>query len=96
MTSPKTILKKCWIFVKGGMVIIKHTDWIVKRACRTMLKAGNKRALTLFGFGDPGQTIVEALSFDRQSLSIGEELLFSFEIKLQRSWNPPGKIGVWS
>ena len=61
----------------------KNTDWIVKRACRTMLKAGNKRALTLFGFGDPGQTIVEALSFDRQSLSIGEELLFSFEIKLR-------------
>ena len=61
----------------------KTTDWIVKRACRTMLKAGNKRALILFGFCDPGQIIVEDLSFNRQSLSIGEELLFSFEIKLR-------------
>ncbi|MFC2098967.1 DNA alkylation repair protein [Bacteroidota bacterium] len=60
----------------------KNRDWIVKRACRTMLKEGNKRALILFGFGDPGQINVEGLSFDRQALTIGESLRFSFEIQL--------------
>ena len=59
-----------------------NTDWIVKRACRTMLKEGNKRALVLFGFGDPGRIEVDGLTFTRESVSIGEELLFSFEIKL--------------
>lgn len=61
----------------------KNTDWVVKRACRTMLKAGNKRALIMFGFGDPGQITIGGLSFDQQSLSIGEELLFNFEMKLK-------------
>lgn len=60
----------------------KNTDWIVKRACRTMLKAGNKRALILFGFGDPGEIKVEDFSFDRQTLAIGENLRFSFKINL--------------
>lgn len=63
----------------------KNRDWIVKRACRTMLKAGNKRALILFGFGDPGQIEVTNLSFDRQALAIGDDLRFSFEIKLNDS-----------
>jgi len=61
----------------------ENTDWIVKRACRTMLKEGNQRALVLFGFGNPDQVEVESLVFDRQSLSIGDDLRFSFEIKLR-------------
>ena len=73
----------------------KNTDWIVKRACRTMLKAGNKRALLLFGFGDPDQLKVANLSFDRQTLAMGEELRFSFEIELKDE-TPQGKAGVWS
>ncbi|MDX2431487.1 MAG: DNA alkylation repair protein, partial [Bacteroides sp.] len=60
----------------------KNTDWIVKRACRTMLKAGNKRALILFGFGDPGQIKVEDLSFSPLGLAIGDDLRFSFKIIL--------------
>ncbi len=59
-----------------------NTDWIVKRACRSMLKKGNTRALVLFGFGDPGHIEVDGLEFDKQSLVIGDELSFSFEIKI--------------
>jgi 3-methyladenine DNA glycosylase AlkC len=61
----------------------KNTDWIVKRACRTLLKEGNTRALLLFGFGDPDQILVEDLSFDRPSLKVGEELHFSFVLELK-------------
>jgi 3-methyladenine DNA glycosylase AlkC len=62
----------------------KHADWIVKRACRTLLKDGHKRALVLFGFEDPGQIEVANFIFDRESLAIGDELVFSFEIKLKK------------
>ena len=58
-----------------------NTNWIVKRACRTLLKQGNQRALVLFGFGDPGQIEVENFRFDRQNLPIGDELRFTFEMK---------------
>jgi 3-methyladenine DNA glycosylase AlkC len=61
----------------------ENTNWIVKRACRTMLKKGNKRAMVLFGFLDPGQIKVVNLIFDPQTPAIGDELFFSFEMKLR-------------
>lgn len=60
----------------------KNTDWIVKRACRGMLKAGNKRALLLFGFADLAHISVKNLRLDRETLSIGEELRFTFELSV--------------
>jgi 3-methyladenine DNA glycosylase AlkC len=56
------------------------TDRIVKHACRTLLKAGNRRAMQLFGFADPTHISVQNLSLDRQRLSIGDKLQFTFEL----------------
>jgi 3-methyladenine DNA glycosylase AlkC len=58
----------------------KKTDWIVKRACRTLLKAGNTEALLLFGFGDPGHITVNKLTFSTPSLPVGDDFRFTFEI----------------
>ena len=58
----------------------QNRDWIVKRACRTLLKAGDKRALKLFGFFDPSQITIEGLILDKQTLKIGQELTFSFKV----------------
>ncbi len=54
---------------------------IVKHACRGLLKFGNKRALMLFGFGDPLDIIIENFEFDKNQITIGGELFFSFNIK---------------
>jgi 3-methyladenine DNA glycosylase AlkC len=59
-----------------------YTDWIVKHACRTLLKAGNKRAMRLFGFADPTQLSVAELRLDRETLSMGEDLHFTFEVRV--------------
>jgi 3-methyladenine DNA glycosylase AlkC len=61
----------------------KHTDWIVRRACRGMLKAGNRRALLLFGFADPTQISVENLTLEKETLLIGEDLRFTFELRIE-------------
>lgn len=58
-----------------------NRDWVVKRACRTLLKAGNTRALMLFGFGDPRHIEISDLAFAPQTLVIGDELHFSFKLK---------------
>ena len=60
----------------------KNTDWIVRHACRTMLKAGNRRALLLFGFADPTDMGVENLRLDEETLSIGEDLHFAFDLRV--------------
>jgi 3-methyladenine DNA glycosylase AlkC len=58
----------------------KQTDEIAKHACRTLLKKGNRRALLLFGCGDPAGLSVEAFKLGTDKLPIGEDLHYSFEL----------------
>ncbi len=60
----------------------ERTDWIVKHACRTMLKAGNRKAMRLFGFGAPKHIGVAKFKLDRKSLTIGGQLQFTFVVKV--------------
>ena len=57
-----------------------RTDWIIKQACRTLLKSGNKRAMLLFGFGDPENLSINELAFAKPSLAIGQDQFFSFKL----------------
>ena len=57
------------------------TDWIIKHACRGLLKKGNKQALSLFGFHDTNAVQVIDFAVDRNELFIGEEFTFSFQIR---------------
>jgi 3-methyladenine DNA glycosylase AlkC len=58
-------------------------DWIIKRACRTMLKDGDRRAMTLFGFGDPTNLHVEHLEVDRRRVTIGDDVQLSFTLTVE-------------
>ncbi|MFY9152654.1 MAG: DNA alkylation repair protein [Prolixibacteraceae bacterium] len=73
---PELVLELCekW---KGQS---PEVDRIIKHACRTMLKSGNKRALMLFGFANPDQISISELSSDREKLKIGESIFFSFKL----------------
>ena len=64
------------------------TDWIIKHACRTLLKQGNREVLALFGFQDTTPINVSDLCLDRTSISIGEDLKFSFTISNEQ----PAKV----
>jgi 3-methyladenine DNA glycosylase AlkC len=61
----------------------KETDWIVKHACRTLLKAGNVEVLQLFGFCAPDNIVVNELTLQADIISIGDDLEFSFELHNQ-------------
>jgi 3-methyladenine DNA glycosylase AlkC len=58
----------------------KHTDWIIKHACRSMLKKGNSRALALFGFKDDKSIEVRHFSLDKKWVSIGDSIQFDFTL----------------
>lgn len=60
----------------------KETDAIIKHACRTLLKAGNKRALKIFGFGDPAKIHIENFKLTQNSVKIGKEIYFSFDVNV--------------
>ncbi len=58
----------------------ERTDWIVKHACRSMLKAGDKQALALFGFGDSHNLSVQDLSLKKSVVRLGEDVFFTFTL----------------
>ncbi len=60
----------------------KNTDWIIKQACRTLLKQGNKRAMLLFGFANPELMKVKNFQLSNTSPAIGEYISFSFDLAL--------------
>ena len=56
------------------------TDWIVKYACRTLLKKGNREVLAIFAFDDVHSVDIENFALETSSISIGEEITFSFSM----------------
>jgi 3-methyladenine DNA glycosylase AlkC len=76
---PDLVLDIC----EGWKGSSKGADWIVKRACRTMLKAGNKRAMLLFGFGDPKSLHIENFKLAKKTAKIGDKVEFSFELNVK-------------
>jgi 3-methyladenine DNA glycosylase AlkC len=68
----------------------KNTDWIVKHACRTLLKSGDKDVLKLFGYESVKHLKVNNFEVSN-SLKIGEDFEFSFELS---SCEQLGKVRV--
>lgn len=75
---PELVLEICERWYKKT----ERTDWIVKHACRSMLKAGNKRALLLFGYGGSSVMSVDKLKLDEKTVVIGNELHYSFQLTI--------------
>lgn len=71
----------------AGEWVGKHayTDWIVKQGCRTLLKAGNRDVLDLFGFTDAATVGVEDFALAKASVSVGNDLAFSFGITARKA-----------
>ncbi len=68
----------------------EKTDWIVKHACRSLLKKGNSDVLTLFGFESPDKIKICHPELKEDKIRIGGELEFRFE--LSTSTKSLGKI----
>lgn len=59
----------------------KNTDWVVKHACRTLLKQAHPEALKLFGFGSTENIKIEAFKILTPVVKIGDYLEFVFQLK---------------
>lgn len=60
----------------------ESADRIIKRACRTLLKDGDHRAMRLFGFGNPTNLVVEHLEMDKRRAPIGDDARLSFTLRV--------------
>jgi len=58
----------------------KNTDWILKHACRTLLKKGNMQAMKLFGYSSPNLAKIKNFKIQNNEIEIGKNLEFSFNL----------------
>jgi len=68
-----------------------HADWIIKHACRSLLKQGQPRALALFGYRQPTDIKITSLRV-KKSVALNEQLTFSFQ--LHTTQYPLGKLRI--
>ncbi|WP_080846312.1 DNA alkylation repair protein [Cytobacillus gottheilii] len=69
-----------------------NTDWIIKHACRTLLKKGDPAALSLFGYSGAEGISVQNFRIENETIHIGGELLFSFAITSERTEPTPIRL----
>ena len=59
-----------------------ETDKLVKHALRTLLKAGDTRALVLFGFTSPDDLHIDGLAIEPSAVRIGDDVHFEFTLRV--------------
>ncbi|HBF5319631.1 DNA alkylation repair protein [Clostridioides difficile] len=72
----------------------KSTNWIVKHGCRTLLKKGNRDVLALFGYDDTTSINLQDFTLETTSISIGEDLTFSFKILAKKATKTRLEYGI--
>lgn len=72
----------------------KSTNWIVKHGCRTLLKKGNRDVLALFGYDDTTSINLQNFTLETTSISIGEDLTFSFNILAKKATKTRLEYGI--
>lgn len=56
-------------------------EWIVKHACRSLIKAGHPECLALLGFNKSPKINISTVQLSRTTLNLGESLRFSIKLK---------------
>jgi 3-methyladenine DNA glycosylase AlkC len=79
--SPEYVLK----LVKSWDTAHPHTAWIVKRGCRSLLKQGNRKSMTLFNFTKNAQVSIKNFSLSSSRLKLNDSLTFTFDILSEKS-----------
>jgi len=78
----------------------EKTDWIVKHACRTLLKKGNRDVLAIFGYHETASVDVQDFSLETPTASgvptvqIGDEITFSFTIAIKEATKVRLEYGI--
>ncbi len=74
--NPAVVLK----LVKKWKGEGEDVDWVIKHALRTLLKAGNPKALAAIGYGGSSSAKAQNLALSAKKIKIGGELKFSFDV----------------
>ena len=66
---------------KSGSEHAVKVEWIIRRALRTLIKAGHPAALRLIGVSRDAQLKFTGLKISRKTFTLGERVEFEFKIR---------------
>ena len=75
--NPELVLRICREWNK---TTTNERKWIIRRAARSLVRAGNPEVFPLLGYTDKPKITIRNLCLDRKLVKIGETLSFSFDI----------------
>lgn len=74
---PELVIKTAVEWQKDGN---RHTDWIIKHACRGLIKKGDPRVFPIFGFTSQPKIALEKVKLTPTKVRIGGKVSISFDI----------------
>lgn len=83
-----------WVLdrVEGWDLSVTHTAWIAKRALRSLIKAGDRRALAVIGAGTRAEVVVESFRVSPRRIVLGEDI--ELELKLCSTARKPQRLVI--
>jgi 3-methyladenine DNA glycosylase AlkC len=75
---PDVVIEVCQRWARGAST--EHR-WIIRHATRTLVKDGHPDALKLLGFDPRAKVAVENLALEPQTIRLGEQVTFSFDVR---------------
>jgi len=72
-----------WVLdlIEGWSLDDPRTAWIARHALRSLIKKGDRRALTIMGAGDKPQVQVDELSVTPQAVRLGDRVSLAFRLR---------------
>ncbi len=74
---PGLVIKTATIWQKNKN---KHTDWIIKHACRTLIKRGDRAVFPLLGFTANPKIELKNFKLSGKKIKIGSDVIISFDL----------------
>lgn len=84
--NPDWAIKTCEEFLQNDD---EKTEWIVKHALRSLIKAGDQRVFPLLGYSKNTQVNLQTFSLKRKKIRVGDNLEFSLQLssdKQRQNW----------
>jgi len=87
--NPGIVINLCKYWIKDASA---NTQWVIKHACRSLIKSGNPDVFPLLGFTESPKLNVSELSLAKAEVVLGDSL--SFEVQLKSTSASKQKLAV--
>ena len=75
--NPDIVIEICKRWQKGAS---SNTQWVIKHACRSLIKSGHPQVFPLLGFTKSPKLLAEDLSLVNSQLTLGDTLTFTVQL----------------